>query len=143
MSFIGLFLGNGKYMQNYPFGYFGCAISMMGSTSICTITMWIQVLISYERRKAITNISFLSYKARVYTLLVLIFITGFSIWGGFFIGLGALAYQETRINVNTNDTLWVCSAHELEFFGLPGVGETLFGVISFTIPTSLITFNYW
>ena len=55
--------------RDHPFGLIGCGISYRSGCICWNITMAIQSLISYERRKVITSVAIAKFSSRVYILL--------------------------------------------------------------------------
>ena len=143
MSLVGIISGIGRWAKFYPLGEVGCSISGIGSLAFCIITMWIQVLISYERRKAITEISYLTFQVRIFIFLAAAFLIPFTWIGVMFEAIGVKAYLETKLSANSNETIWVCTSHELFLLGIPGLVEMIFGLMTFFIPIIIIFHNYW
>ena len=140
MSFLGIFFGIGKYSQKHPLGETGCIITMVLIGGIASFTMLVQALISWERRRAITNLSFVSFQYRIYTLLGLAAGIPFIFWIIIFAGLKEADYIRIRIDPNSMETIEICNPGDVAFVGS---NEILFSTCAFLLPAIFICFNYW
>ena len=88
MSFIGILTALSRSMDKFPLGSFGCYLLTIWLCSITTITMMVQALISYERRKVITKVSIHTFHYRVYISLAVVIIAdlfrSFSVFFSYF-----------------------------------------------------------
>lgn len=140
MSIPAMLNGFAKYLDRHPLGIFGCSISMFGGCAITTITMMVQVLISYERGKVVTSVSFLTFHYRVYFMLVLSIIYATVFWIVYFAQFNGFTYLTVFVQPNSTKTLEVCCTSDMAYFG---VAEVIFASVAFIIPTAFILYNYW
>ena len=140
MGVIGILIGLARYMDKHPMEKFGCLLTSIGVSSISTATLYIQAIISYERRKVITQITIHRFHFRVYIMLA--FVTSVSVifWTIFSLGLGAITYNKVQLDQNSTDTIEICATASLGLIGLP---EMIFSVFGFMIPANIVVYNYW
>ena len=127
-------------MDKHPLGKYGCYTCVVGASIIVTITMFIQAVISYERRKVITKVTIHTFHYRVYILLALSVFCPVVFWIIYFNQLEGSSYHAVRLDRNSTETIEVCVPSSLNYVGRNEIVFTLFG---FFIPTSIILFNYW
>ena len=134
---FGYFDAIAKVSNSHPLGWSGCAISFCGGCTILNITMVIQALISYERRKVITSVSMATFKSQIFISLpfFISIITGFWI----FIYKYFVIIQFVQIKLDNNSTIEVCVAESRVF---PGFLELVFAIAELLIPGCVITYNY-
>ena len=133
MSVVGFVDGLAKFSDDHPLGIVDCGISLILGCSTSTITMFIQALISFERRKVATSIEILTFHNRVYVLLILSFLGGFASWTIIFGVLGGMELTELRTDPKSMTTVAY----------YPGLIEVVFALFTFTIPAMCIVTNYW
>ena len=105
------------------------------------VTMAIQALISYERRKVITSVSVAIFSSRVFILLFLSIVTLTTFWVTMYTVFVKLQYIPLRIvERNSSMTINVCIAQSRVF---PGFLELVFATTEQVIPGSIIIYNYW
>ena len=137
---FGFFDAFAKISNSHPLGWFGCAISYCGGCIILNITMAIQALISYERRKVITSVSMATFKSRVFILLPLSVVAIFIFWAIMYSLASTMRLIPVRLDPNTTNTIDVCITESHVF---PGFLELVFAVVELVIPGSIIIYNYW
>ena len=138
---VGLLDAVAKYLDKHPFGLIGCGISYCGGCAFLNITMAVQALISYERRKVITSVSIVTFSLRVYIMLTIsvIFLIGF--WIMMYTQFVTLHFIPLRIDSsNSTEMPQVCVAESHIF---PGFLEVVFAIIELVIPGFVIIYNYW
>ena len=138
MCFIGIVTGLSRYMDQHPFGQAGCYITIAGLAIVTTATVFIQALISYERRQVITKVSVHTFHYRVYILLALIIAFSVVFWV-FYFHFDGLSFYQVRYDKNSTATYGVCDATAMR---MVGKNEIIFTMIGFFIPTAFILFNY-
>lgn len=125
----------------HPLGHVGCTLSFAGVSTISMLTMWVQAIISYERRKAVTSVSLIVSinHNRVYILLALA-VTFFILFSSIIYGVfDSITFLQVRIAKNSNETIHICSMPQLWFMGFI---EILYSLIGFHLPIVSIVFNY-
>ena len=142
MSFNGFLVGfaNISMDRQNSFSFFSCSFFFNFTMFINTCTMAIHAIISYERRKAITSLNFLTTNYRVYILLLLTLIYSALASFSFWITAGVFGYLEARIDRNSTQTIWICTSQDILF---PGFAEAIWFTLVFGIPLSVIIYNYW
>ena len=140
MSVIAIISGLARTMDKHPLGKAGCTISMTGLCGITTVTMMIQAIISYERRKVITKIAINQFSYRVSLALVASVLFGMVFWIVYFVPFQGLAYISVRTDENSTNTIEICCTSSFGFLSLP---EIIFTSVAFFIPTMTILYNYW
>ena len=140
MSLIGIFTAVARFTKNHPLGIYGCYLITIWLCSVTTITMMVQALISYERRKVITSVTIQTFHNRVYIMLTLVIIGSLIFWIIFFTFFDGLSYHQVRYDRNTTDTWEVCVGSSIKYVGR---NEIVFTLIGFFIPAGVILFNYW
>ena len=105
--------------------------------------MFIQALISYERRKVVTSVSIYKFNSQVYLLLGLAIVIGIAIWVIISIPLEVLQFIKVVVQLPNNDTtvMDVCTTSEM--LGIFGLIEIIFAITQFIVPVAFIIYNYW
>ena len=131
---IGFVNAVAKLTDQHPFGWYGCF-----GCIILNITTAIQTLISYERRKVITNVQIATFSSRVYIMLTIsiVVLTGF--WLLMYSTLVTIHFVPIRLDSNSTNTLNVCIAKSQVF---PGIIELVFSFTGLIIPGTIIIYNY-
>ena len=140
MAALGIMFGIAKFADNHPLGHIGCVFTLMPLGGIAMFTMYVQVLISYERRRVVLCDSFFKIKTRMYVLLGLAGAYSFIYWTICMTVLGAADLFTARIDKNSTETITICNPADIFFLGS---NEVLFSIQAFIIPVGLIIFNYW
>ena len=142
MSFNGFLIGLKNVLSDDrdSFSFFSCSFFFTFTMFINTFTMAIHAIISYERRKAITNKNYLTENARVYIFLMLTLVYSSVTSVLFWLPAGNLGYIEARIEPNSTETIWICTTQD---FVITGFGEALWSTLVFGLPLSAIIYNYW
>ena len=139
MGLLAFIMGVAKFSPNHPFGLGGCVIIVGGIGAVTTCTLFIQALISYERRRAILATTFIKVNTRIYIFLALSFILPFMFWSIFETAFGASEILNVRLDRNTNETILICNPADVPFIG---GNEVIFTLQGFVIPTIFIVYNY-
>ena len=140
MSFATVGFVNGvATFRDHPFGLVGCGISYCGGSICLNITMAIQTLISYERRKVITSVTIATFSSRVYILLSISIVGLIGFWILMYSVLVDLKYVPIHLEPNSTKTANVCIAPSRIF---PGFLELVFAVCQLVIPGTIIIRNY-
>lgn len=140
MSFLGFLMAAAKASDTHPFQQAGCVLVLTLIGGIATFTMAVQAFISYERRRAVTSTTFLTFSYRIYIFLALALIYPFTYWAVFFEVFGGADYVTVRTNPNTTETIGVCSTDDVAFYGS---NEVTFAIQGYLIPCVFIIYNYW
>ena len=125
---------------DHPFGLVGCGISFCGGNMSLNITMAIQALISYERRKVITSVTIAKFSSRVYILLSASIIGLIGFWILMYSVIVDLKYVPIHLTPNSTAIAYVCIAPSRIF---PGFLELVFAICQLVIPGAIIIRNYW
>ena len=128
---------------NYPFGYFGCFLTLVFAVIVNNSTSFTLALISYERRSLILfrRAQRPSRTKSVTIGLVIIFLFCLTFWLGIFIGQDVLIFTNYQIyDSNSFSQSQICGTIPRKIGGLPP--ELLFGFFHFLLPFSIITYNY-
>ena len=137
---VGLFDAFAKFSDSHPLGLAGCFISFCGGCFLLNVTMAIQALISYERRKVITSVSIATFSSRVYILLLISIVILFGFWILMYTKIGQLRFVSVRTSRNSSDIQQVCLGYSA---GVPGIAEIIFAITELIIPGIIIIYNYW
>ena len=139
-ALVGFVNAVAKYSEYHPFGLIGCGISFCGSCLCYNVTMAVQALISYERRKVITSVSIATFSTRVYILLSasILFLTGF--WILIYTVTVTLHFIPLHLAPNSTEIAHVCVAESHIF---PGFLELVFAISELVVPGAIIIRNYW
>ena len=140
MGFLGLLMGIAKYSPKHPLEFTGCCLIAGGIGAITTCTLFVQALISYERRRAIVATNFVQKNVKFFELLALAFILPFGFWSIYMALLGGAAVFDVRLHPNTTETILMCNPADVPFIG---GNEVIFTIQGFIIPTVIIVYNYW
>ena len=126
---------------DHPFGLVGCGISFCGGNMSLNITMAIQALISYERRKVITSVTLAKFSSRVYILLSVSIIGLVGFWILMYTVLVDIDYISMQLEPNSTAAIAnVCISPSCIF---PGFLELVFSICQLVIPGAIIIRNYW
>ena len=136
---IGFVNAVAKLTDQHPFGWFGCGISYCIGCTILNITMAIEALISYERRKVITNVQIATFSTRVYVMLSVSIASLIGFWLIMYSKLVTLHFIPIRFDKNSTATVDVCIAKSHVF---PGFLELVFSFTELIIPGAIIIYNY-
>ena len=140
MSYASVGFVNGvATFRDHPFELVGCGISYCGGSICLNITMAIQTLISYERRKVITSVTIATFSSRVYILLSLLIAGLIGFWILMYSVLVDLKYVPIHLEPNSTKVANVCIAPSRIF---PGFLELVFAVCQLVIPGTIIIRNY-
>ena len=132
-------MGLTKFSGNHPLGFVGCVMVAGGIGSITSGTMFIQALISYERRRAITGTTYFKYNFGIYIFLALAFIFPFGFWIVYMTIFEAAVVFNVKVAPDSNDTILVCNPANAAFIG---ANEIIFTMQGFVVPTIIIVYNY-
>ena len=137
---VGILEAVAKFSNRHPFGFIGCGATFWAGSTLAHITMTIQALISYERRKVITSISIATFSTRLYVILTgsIVFISLF--WAVMYWKLATIKYLDVQIEKNSTETIQVCA---LKSHLAPGLLEVVLAVTALILPGSVIMYNYW
>ena len=140
MSILGTLFGLSKFSQKHPLERLGCIATMVLIGGVASFTMLVQVLISFERRKAVTNRVFWKFSNQIYIFIALAGLLPFTAWIFVFGVFENINYLEVRTNSQIpQETIHVCAPKDIVFLGFNEIIFTLFG---FLLPMFFICFNY-
>ena len=125
--------------RDHPFGLIGCGISYCGGSICLNITMAIQALISYERRKVITSVAIAKFSSRVYILLSASIIGLVGFWIVMYTVLVDSKHIPMHLKPNSTEITNVCILVNRVF---PGFLELIFTIFQLVIPGGIIIRNY-
>ena len=129
---------------NYPFGYFGCLLTLVFGVIVNNSTSFTLALISYERRSLILfrRMKRPSRTTFIIITLVAIFLFCTALWLGIFIGhdIFHFTYYQIYDPKLYPEKSQICATISRKFGPIPP--EVLFGFFHFLLPFTLILYNY-
>ena len=140
MSFGGLLLGLVKFSKNQPLEFAGCVMMLLSFSGATTVTMLIQALISYERRRAILSTSTVTFSKRIYFSIAIVVLFPIIFWAISFSFFGSAQIIQVKPKFNSTDSFSICYPGNVLFLGM---NEMLFATTGFLIPAIIIIANYW
>ena len=133
-------MGVAKFSLGHPLGLAGCYLIAIAISGITSSTLFVQALISCERRRAILATNFIQSNRRFFIFAGMAFFLPFAFWAIYVVPLGGAVVFDVRVSPNSTDTILVCTTADVPFIG---GNEVIFTIQSFIIPTSIIVYNYW
>ena len=141
MGINGIYTGIFNLTDRHPGGYWGCVYSCLSYLVFISTTLLTQVILSYERKRAITSTTFLTANYRIYLFLLIALLYSIILGCIYYIKpMGIVNFTRVRYDKNSTETFDVCTSNDFAFSGL---GDLIYSLVIIAFPLVIIIYNYW